>query len=105
MKWVISTFMSASFFVISIAVLLLVFNSFMTIAVAQSNRMLDSEGIGIGTTSTGMAVSKTGGDGQDDLNIGIERTEDNGLLIQTKDGSMKLNKDGIQMPDFGRMPL
>ncbi|MBU4300426.1 MAG: hypothetical protein ABIF85_01320 [Nanoarchaeota archaeon] len=98
MKWIINTLMSAAFFVISIAVLLLVFNSFMTIAVAQSNRMLDSEGIGIGATSTGMAVSKTASDGQDDLSIGIARTEDNGILIQTKDGSMKLNRDGIELP-------
>jgi hypothetical protein len=97
MKWIINTFMSAAFFVISIAIMLMLFNSFMTIAVAQSNRMLGSEGIGISATSTGMAVSKTGGEGQDDLNINIARTEDNGLLIQTKDGSMKITGNGIEM--------
>lgn len=100
MKWILNTLMSATFFVISIAVMLLLFNSFMTIAVAQSNRMLDSQGLGIGETSTGMAVSKTGSEGQDGLNIGIERTEDNGIVIQTDDGSMELNRDGIELPDF-----
>lgn len=97
MKWIINTLMSATFFVISIAVMLLLFNSFMTIAVAQSNRMLDSEGIGISATSTGMAVGKTVSEGQDGVNIGIARTEDNGLLIQTKDGAMKLTGNGIEM--------
>lgn len=73
----------------------------MAVAVAQSNRMLDLEGIRISAASTGMTVSKTGGEGQDGANIGIAQTQDNGILIQTKDSAMKLTRNGIEMPDSG----
>ncbi len=99
-RWLLDILLSIAFFAISLVVVLLLLNSFMTIAVAQSNRMLGSEGIGISATSTGMAVGKTGGEGQDDFNINIARIEDNGFLIQTKDGAMKLTRNGIELPDF-----
>jgi|GEM_PF-1903767 len=85
MKWLLNTLMSAAFFVISIAFALLVFNSFMTIAVAQSNHALDT------------AISESRGSG-----IAIDVTDEgNGFLIQTNDGAMELTKDGFGMSAIG----
>lgn len=97
MKGIIKTLLSAGFFVISVVVLLMLFNSFMTIAVAQANHALDANGIGTSATGTGMSVSKAVG--ETGVNIDIAQTA-GGLIVQTKDGSMKLTKNGIEMPDF-----
>lgn len=100
MRWVISTLLSIGMFAVSIIVALILVNSFLTISVAQANRMVGATGAEISTSGTGMAVRSTSPD-SDSVNINIEKTEDNGFIIQTKDGVMKLTESGIEMPDLG----
>ena len=97
---VISTLIGIGMFVISIVVALLLVNSFLTISVAQANRMVGATGADISTSSTGMAVRSTGPD-SDSVAINIEKTEDGGFAIQTKDGIMKLTESGIELPELG----
>jgi hypothetical protein len=100
MKWIISILLGIGMFAVSIIVALLLVNSFLTIAVAQSNRMIGATGADISTSSKGITVRSTNPD-SDSVNINIEKTEDNGFIIHTKDGMMKLTESGIEMPAFG----
>lgn len=103
MKWVINTLLSIGMLAIVVLLALVMFNSFMTVAVAHTGRILDKNGVSAGKTGDGVSVAVGESPEDGGTNIGISQSGDGGFVIKTQDGSMKVSGGGIEMPEIPGM--